>query len=217
MIETPKCRHCGGPIPLPIQGYVRRRGFCTPQCNVLYRPQLRTVLCANTSCKKGEGQTRKVFTTYQSKARCCCASCNTTQYQRELLAEQVARRQARTEQQQARREAPVLVVNDWPADVIERRLEALARRRKETRSWLRITDPWQQRSGSELHNSVGAMAYYAFAEDTDPVFDAAGTTLQRDYAKPLVTEVATGGKKVTLSAPGHRASDYRRYSTGGAA
>lgn len=154
------CKTCGGPIPLPIQGYVRRRGFCSAKCNVAYQPVLRTVLCANTSCRRGDGGTRKVFTTYQAKARCCCGTCNTTTYQRELLAAKHARAALRAEQQQARRaEAPVLVTNDWPADVIERRLEALARRRRETRSWLRIEDPWQQRAGSELHKNVQMDTY----------------------------------------------------------
>jgi hypothetical protein len=208
--ETPQCRHCGGLIPPPINGYTKRRGFCSPKCNVAYRPTLRTVICANTTCKKGEGHTRKVFTTYQAKARCCCASCNTTQYQRELLAERAAQREARAARVPS--DAPTLVVNDWPADVIERRLEALARRRRETRSWLRITDPWQQRAGSELHHSIGAMAYYdtSGAED-DPVFDKAGTTLQLSPSKRATRTVSVQGQALTLDMGAHRPSDAKRY------
>ncbi len=155
MSETPLCRHCGGPLPLPLKGYTAQRGFCSARCNVAYQPQLRTVLCANTSCKKGEHGTRKVFTTYQTKARCCCPNCNKTQYEREAMAAKQAVWETRRAQQDDRQqETPTLVVNDLAADVIERRLEALARRRRQTRSWLRITDPWAQRPGSELHKAV---------------------------------------------------------------
>jgi hypothetical protein len=43
---------------------------------------------------------------------------------------------------------------DLPAEEIERRLAWLQRKRREQRSWLRITDPWEQRSGSALHQQA---------------------------------------------------------------
>jgi hypothetical protein len=46
------------------------------------------------------------------------------------------------------------VKDDLRTDQIEARLASLAKRRRETRSWLRIDDPWQQRSGSALHQQA---------------------------------------------------------------
>ncbi len=156
MSEMPTCRHCGGSLQsaLSFGKYAKRaktHGFCSWRCERLYVPVLRQVLCANTSCKKGEGQTRKLFTTFIARASCCCKSCQATHYNRMAG----ARRETQTRQRNDWRAVP----DDLSADVIERRLEALARRRRETRSWLRITDPWQQRAGSELHKSVTMDTY----------------------------------------------------------
>lgn len=157
MTETQTCRHCGGPLPDHAQGsYIVRRGFCSAKCNVAFVPVLRTVLCANTTCKRGELGTRKVFTTYQTKARCCSPACNATQHDRER-AQRIKEAKAAKRLLEGNTPDPKLV--DLPPEVIDAKLAALARRRRETRSWLRITDPWQQRAGSELHKSVTMDTY----------------------------------------------------------
>jgi hypothetical protein len=150
-IDHPRCRHCGTALTTPLKGYYARRHFCGSPCDRAYTPQLRTVLCANTTCKRGEGHTRQVFTTYQQHARCCSKPCHNVDWQRRnhwgaMKARKATRPLAVTEPRQ-----PSSGVVDLPSETIERLLEARARRRRETRSWLRIEDPWQQRSGSELH------------------------------------------------------------------
>ena len=151
-MSTPTCKHCHAPIPLPISGYVRRRGFCSAKCNVAYVPQLLTRLCANVSCKRGEGGTRKVFTTYKSNAECCSKPCQLLKYQRERGWRRTsAAREAYLVEREVAAPEPTYADVDLPAEVIDAQLARLAQRRKQTRSWLRITDPWAQRPGSELH------------------------------------------------------------------
>lgn len=153
-VDHPACRHCGTALPRPIKGYFARRGFCGTKCEKAYVPVARTQLCANVTCKRGTDGARAVFHTFKTNATCCCRNCFSTHYQRQRS--EAAKAGWQTRQVQA---PPVVYDLDLPAAVIERKLEALARRRKETRSWLRIDDPWQQRSGSELHKQTTVETY----------------------------------------------------------
>jgi hypothetical protein len=96
---------------------------------------MRLVLCANITCKRGEGGTRNVFHTRQETAQCCCKACQNTHWQRS---------------KGWRYNAPV----DLPSAQIDAALARMAAQRRATRSWLRIEDPWQQKAGSELHKSA---------------------------------------------------------------
>lgn len=175
MSSSPTCRHCHATLKTPLAGYYRRRGFCDSKCDKAYVPVLRTVLCANDTCKKGEAGTRKVFTTYQSHARCCSNTCNNIQWQRER-AWRYASRTRRTATTPTA-PTPVPVDLDLPAEVIEAKLAALAKRRRETRSWLRIADPWAQRAGSELHKQACVPSFDL--DSSDYVAGTAGAYLQQ--------------------------------------
>jgi hypothetical protein len=120
-----------------------RRGYCSRTCwDVATTPPKRALrLCSNETCARGDGGTRKVFTPRQDRQRACCVRCSNTQWQRE-------HNWARTKPGEDTRG----VLDDMTPDQIEQRLASLARRRKQTRSWLRIQDAWQQRPGSEFHN-----------------------------------------------------------------
>jgi len=151
------CRTCDAALPpagtgQAFAGWARKRGFCNNKCARTWTPTLRTVLCANITCKRGEHGARNIFTTFVAHAECCCQPCQNTYYQR--------RRNAKTLPAQTQTHTDARVVNgldmrpvpgDLPPSAIEQRLAARAAYRKATRSWLRIEDPYAQRPGSELH------------------------------------------------------------------
>jgi hypothetical protein len=57
------------------------------------------------------------------------------------------------------RQAVTLVAMDLTTAQIDQKLASLAAQRRATRSWLRIEDPWQQKSGCELHKRVDVQTY----------------------------------------------------------
>jgi hypothetical protein len=115
------------------------RGYCSRDCWTLATTQ-HLQLCANESCKRGEGGGRRLFAPRQKNQACCCRQCGNTHWQRKQFFAQ--RGVANTKP----------VASDLTPEQITARLDSLARRRRETRTWLRIQDAWQQRPGSEFHN-----------------------------------------------------------------
>lgn len=116
----------------------QKRRYCSRQCWELATSPT-YLLCSNETCRKGDNGRRRLFVPRQKTQRGCCTACSNTQWQRE---------QGWTR----KKDTAALLRTDLTPDQIERKLASLARRRKETRSGLRITDAWVQRPGSEFHN-----------------------------------------------------------------
>lgn len=145
------CKTCLGPRAWPLRGYAAKRGFCSNDCACRWVPVLRSVLCANETCKRGEGA-RKVFTTYIARARCCSQPCQNIVRQREVHGWKARGVIGLPKPRRPKERIPVH--QDLPADTIDKMLATMAARRKATRSWLRIEDPYAQRPGSALHETA---------------------------------------------------------------
>jgi hypothetical protein len=143
---TPLCTHCAQPIPAEPRTFARRHGFCSAACNVAHQAKPRVVLCANETCIQGDGGRRKVFRTFRPDQRCCSPKCAKLDYGRRAFGWAGVPRDAKLD------DRPVPL--DLPAEEIERQLAARAKHRRQTRSWLRIEDPWQQKAGSALHQQA---------------------------------------------------------------
>lgn len=130
------CRICHESLPGPWQRtYDQRRGFCSRACRIAGAPPLRfTATCS--ACAQP-------FESARRDAAYCSAKCR----------KRWSSRKAKVAARAVGRPGGMV---DLPADVIEAKLAAMAARRKATRSWLRITDPYAQRPGSELHNMMDA-------------------------------------------------------------
>lgn len=74
-----------------------------------------------------------------------CVTCHVAHRRERANSKNRTYRAKQTQAKQAR------VTLDLPPSRIEAIIEASAARRRRTRSWLRITDPWAQRPGVALH------------------------------------------------------------------
>jgi uncharacterized protein with FMN-binding domain len=96
----------------------------------------------------------------------CCAVCGDAFYVRVRTQVICARPRCRNQQRERlraererMRQAVTIVSMDLTTAQIDQKLASLAAQRRATRSWLRIEDPWQQKSGCELHKRVDVQTY----------------------------------------------------------
>jgi hypothetical protein len=109
------------------------------KCGGIYTP-IGTVAHRQGYCGEACRKRRQVVT---KTCACCGVSYETCHDQRSKFCGGACKARAR----QAQRVAS----DDLPADRIDALLEQLAQRRRVTRSWLRIDDPWAQRPGAAIH------------------------------------------------------------------
>lgn len=148
------CQHCHR---VPVTGNALRM-YCSHACKVMaYHARLKALgqetVTAGTH-QQTCAQCGETFQSVRARRLYCSRSCN-------KKALRLRASQADTQpsvSRVGRPKAPPQILDLTDAQ-IEARLAALAARRRQTRSWLRIEDPWQQRAGSALHQTTAVDGY----------------------------------------------------------